>query len=119
MGMESDGRDVVHRAMQRTPGVRRGAFASVPLCRVTWMRGFAMVLLVLCGTAGTAGAQMEPALPGSIEYSLINNSQTWIDIPDAITVGSYVEDLLTSRANQPAGRGMVGIVTATGFDQDY
>jgi hypothetical protein len=78
-----------------------------------------MMLLIFCSTAGTAMAQMEPALPGSVEYSLLSNGKSWIETSDPITVGIYVEDLLTDRLNQPVGRGMIGIVTATGFDQDY
>ena len=84
--------------------------------RVTQMLGIPIVLLAL---SSTALAQIEPALPGSIEYSLISNNQSWIETSDPITTGIYVEDLLTDRSNQPEGRGLIGIVTATGFDQDY
>ena len=58
-------------------------------------------------------------MPGSIEYSLISNNQSWIETSDPITTGTYVEDLLTDRLNQPDGRGLIGIVTDTGFDPDY
>ncbi len=85
------------------------------LC-VAQMLGIPIVLLAL---SSTALAQIEPALPGSIEYSLISNNQSWIGTSDPIDIGSYVEDLLTDRLNQPAGRGYIGIVTDTGFDQDY
>jgi len=84
--------------------------------RVTRMLGIPIVLLAL---SSTALAQIEPALPGSVEYSLINNNQSWIESSDPITIGAYVQDLLTDRWNQPAGRGLIGIVTDTGFDQDY
>jgi len=85
------------------------------------VRGFlcVAVLLVLSGTGSTALAQIEPAQPGSIEYTLTSNGQTWIDTSDPIITGSYVEDLLTDRDGQPDGRGLIGIVTSTGFDEDY
>ena len=84
--------------------------------RVTQLLGIHIVLLAL---SSTAFAQIEPALPGSIEYSLISNNQSWIETSDPITTGIYVEDLLTDRSNQPEGRGIIGIVTGTGFDEDY
>ena len=77
------------------------------------------VLFVLLVLSGTASAQIEPALPGSVEYSLISNNQSWIATSDPITIGTYVQDLLTDRWNQPEGRGIIGIVTDTGFDSDY
>jgi len=83
------------------------------------MRQMAYIPMVLFALASTALAQIEPALPGSVEYSLISNNQSWIEISDPITVGMYVEDLLTGRDNQPEGRGLIGIVTDTGFDPDY
>ena len=84
--------------------------------RVTQMLGIPIVLLAL---SSTALAQIQPALPGSIEYSLISSNQSWIETSDPITIGTYVEDLLTDRSNQPEGRGLIGIVTDTGFDEDY
>ena len=84
--------------------------------RVTQTLSIPIVILAL---SSTALAQIEPALPGSVEYSLISNNQSWIKTSDPITTGAYVEDLLTDRSNQPEGRGLIGIVTATGFDQDY
>jgi hypothetical protein len=78
-----------------------------------------VVVLALGGGAGTALAQIEPAAPGSVEYTLISNGQSWIQTSDPITVGIYVEDILIDRSGQPDGRGNIGIVTATGFDQDY
>ena len=80
------------------------------------MRYFLMFLLTL---SSTALAQIEPAAPGSIEYSLTTNNLTWFQTSDTITNGVYVEDLLTDRLNQPDGRGAIGIVTETGFDPDY
>ena len=70
------------------------------------------------GLRTTTLAQIEPALPGSIEYSLTASNLTWVQTSAPITVGSYVEDLLTDRLGQPAGRGAIGIVTATNFDSD-
>jgi hypothetical protein len=74
--------------------------------------------MILLALSGTALAQIEPALPGSIEYSLTTNNQTWVITSDPITIGTYVEDLLTDRLGQPDGRGIIGIVTDTGFDPD-
>src|SRR3954469_24437649 len=83
---------------------------------VTQMLGICIVVLAL---SSTTLAQIEPGLPGSVEYSVLSNNQTWIQTTDPITIGSYVEDLLTDRLNQPDGRGSIGIVTDTGFDPDY
>jgi hypothetical protein len=80
------------------------------------MLGISISLLAL---SRTALAQIQPALPGSIEYSLISNNQWWSQTSDPITTGTYVEDLLTERWNQPVGRGLIGIVMYTAFDQDY
>jgi hypothetical protein len=77
------------------------------------------ILIIPLAVSSTALAQIQPALPGSVEYSLTSNNQSWIEITDPITLGSYVEDLLTNRLNQPEGRGIIGIVTDTGFDADY
>jgi hypothetical protein len=78
------------------------------------------VLIALVAVSRTAWAQIEPAFPGSIEYSLRSNNYTWFRTSDPITVGSYVEDLMSdSRWNQPDGRGAVGIVTLTAWDPDY
>src|SRR3954466_5199532 len=77
------------------------------------------VSIVLLAPSSTAVAQIEPGLPGSIEYTVLSNNQTWIHTLDPITTGRYVEDLLTDRLNQPDGRGSIGIVTDTGFDPDY
>jgi len=77
------------------------------------------VLMFLLALSSTALAQIEPAFPGSIEYSLTTNNDTWVQTSDPIVIGSYVEDLLTDRLGQPTGRGSIGIVTDTGFDQDY
>jgi len=79
----------------------------------------AVVLFALMAP-GRILAQIEPGLPGSVEYSVLSNGQTWIQSADPIAVGSYVQDLLTDRLDQPDGRGSIGIVTdifpATGFD---
>src|ERR1043165_5889260 len=77
------------------------------------------VLILLLGLSSTTLAQIEPAAPGSIEYSLTTNNLTWFQTSDTITNGVYVEDLLTGRLNQPDGRGNIGIVTDTGWDADY
>ena len=77
------------------------------------------ILMVLLALSSTALAQIEPAFPGSIEYDLTANNLTWIKTSDPITVGIYVEDLLTDRLNQPVGRGLIGTVTYTAWDPDY
>src|SRR4051812_32250361 len=87
--------------------------------RIAQMVGIPLILLALSCMAGTAMAQIEPAAPGSVEYQLLSNGQSWIDTADPIGNGIYVEDLLKDRLNQPAGRGYIGIVTDTGFDQNY
>jgi hypothetical protein len=80
---------------------------------------FVIVAFGLFAFPSGASAQIEPGLPGSVEYSVLSNNQFWIPTTDPIGVGSYVEDLLTGRLNQPDGRGSIGIVTDTGFDLDY
>ena len=72
----------------------------------------------LLGLSSTALANnVEPALPGSVEYWLTSNNYTWIRTSDPIAIGGYVEDLLSDvRSNQPAGRGTVGIVTEIAWD---
>jgi hypothetical protein len=77
------------------------------------------VLTVLLALSSTALAQIEPGLPGSIEYSLSTNHETWVLSPEPISNGTYVQDLLTDRLGQPDGRGSIGLVTDTGFDADY
>ena len=94
----------------------RFTFALLQFLRVTQMLVIPVVMLTL---SNTVSAQIQPAFPGSIEHSLINSNQWWIRTSDPIVIGSYVEDVLTGRLNQPEGRGLIGIVTETGFDQDY
>src|SRR5690348_1751726 len=79
----------------------------------------ASVALILFALGSTAQAQIEPGFRGSIEYTVLSNGQTWIQTSDPIIVGSYVEDPLIDRSNQPDGRRSIGIVTGTGFDNDY
>lgn len=89
------------------------------LCKQHSVRQLAYIPIVLFALGSTAVAQIEPGLPGSIEYTVLSNNQTWIQTSDPITTGTYVQDLLTNRLNQPDGRGSIGIVTGTGFDPDY
>ena len=111
---EATNRGSFQSAAQRTQGAPSRTFASQYLRVARWL--IPMVLLAL---SGTAFAQIEPASPGSVEYTLTSNNQTWIETSDPITIGTYVEDLLTDRLGQPDGRGLIGIVTDTGFDANY
>jgi len=97
-------------------GAQKSSCLTIQLLRVSHLL---CVMIGLLALSGTALAQVEPALPGSIEYGLLTNNYTWFQTSDSITVGIYVEDLLTDRLNQPAGRGEIGRVTATGWDADY
>ena len=74
-------------------------------------------LLALSSTALAQLNPVEPALPGSVEYWLTTNNYTWVRTSDPITVGGYVEDLISDfRLSQPVGRGKVGIVKEIGWD---
>jgi len=74
-------------------------------------------VLALSSTALAQFNSVEPALPGSVEYWLTSNNYTWVRTSDPITLGVYVEDLMSDwRLNQPEGRGKVGIVTDIGWD---
>ena len=74
-----------------------------------------MGLLALSSSA--LANDVEPALPGSVEYWLTSNNYTWIRTADPIAVGGYVEDLISDiRWNQPVGRGKVGIVLEIAWD---
>jgi hypothetical protein len=116
MHPESKNQFHLTRAALITHDAQRGKLSSVQFPRVTHILCILMLLLAL---GGTAQAQVEPALPGSVEFSLTANNYTWFQTSDPITVGIYVEDLLTDRLGQPVGRGAIGIVTDTAFDADY
>jgi hypothetical protein len=76
-----------------------------------------LVIGLLALSSRALANDVEPALPGSVEYWLISNNFTWVRTSDPIGVGGYVEDLISdSRSNQPVGRGKVGIVTEIGWD---
>jgi hypothetical protein len=119
MRREPGNRGVAHLIAPIEPAIRRDMFAPAKFLRIIQMLGIPLVLLILSSTASTALAQIEPALPGYVEYTLTSNGQTWIETSDPITIGGYVEDLLTDRDNQPVGRGIIGIVTDINFDPDY
>jgi hypothetical protein len=76
------------------------------------------LMMGLLGLSSTALANdVEPALPGSVEYWLTSNNYTWIRTSDPIAVGGYVEDVISDiRLNQPTGRGRIGIVTGIDWD---
>jgi hypothetical protein len=120
MHHESKNQFHLTRAALSTHDAQRGNFFSVQLLRVTHVLYILMLLLALDSTAQAQFNPVEPALPGSIEYSLTANNYTWVQTSDPITIGTYVEDLLSdSRLGQPVGRGAIGMVTDTGFDADY
>jgi hypothetical protein len=92
-------------------------FISVQFLRITHMLYVVIGLLALSSTALAQFNSVEPALPGSVEYWLTTNNCTWVRTSDTITVGSYVEDLMSGwRLDQPEGRGKVGIVTEIDWD---
>jgi hypothetical protein len=88
-------------------------------CRKPLLRSV-QILSLLLGLgifAPKAQASVEPVAPGYVEYTFLTNNWTWFDISAPITVGAYVDDLLSdNRLNQPAGRGRLGIVTEIGWD---
>ena len=99
---------------------QRGNVLSVQFLRITHLLYILMFLLALGSTARAQVNGIEPALPGSVEYSLTSSNYTWFQTSDPITNGTYVVDLLSdSRWGQPDGRGAIGIVTDTGWDADY
>jgi hypothetical protein len=54
----------------------------------------------------------EPAAPGSIEHKLREHGKSWVRTHGEIVPGSYVEDILKGRLDQPAGRGDIGQVVS-------
>lgn len=120
MNPESNSQFYLTRAALSTHDAQRGNFLSVQFLRVTHMFYILMFLLVIGSTARAQFNPVEPALPGSVEFSLTASNYTWVQTSAPITIGTYVEDLLSdSRLGQPVGRGAIGIVTDTGFDADY
>jgi hypothetical protein len=108
------------RAALGARGAQPSNALSARVLRLTQMLSAVIGLLTLSSTALAQFNAVEPALPGSVEYSLSTSNYTWVRTSDPITVGTYVEDLISdSRLNQPVGRGAVGIVTLTGWDPDY
>jgi hypothetical protein len=92
-------------------------FIPVQFLRVTHVLYVVIGLLALSSTALAQLNPVEPALPGSVEYGLTTNNYTWVRTSDPITVGAYVEDVISdSRWNQPVGRGKIGMVTEIGWD---
>ena len=60
----------------------------------------------------------QPAASDSIEGKLLAKGKTWTKISGDIVVGSYVEDILEQRLDQPVGRGAIGKVVALGKDEN-
>ena len=80
-------------------------------------RVLCLSIAVLSLHSTVSANDVQPALPGSVEYGLTSTGYAWIRTSDPIAIGGYVEDLLSdTRWDQPAGRGKVGIVTAIGWD---
>jgi hypothetical protein len=57
-----------------------------------------------------------PAAPDSIEGQLRAEGKHWERTQGQIEPGSYVEDILAGRLNQPEGRGTIGKVVSTSAD---
>ena len=102
------------RAALGTAGAQVVLASSVQLRRVArWL----YALIGLLALSSTALAQVDPALPGSVEYELTSQNDTWFQTSDPISLGMYVEDLLSDvRYQQPVGRGRIGIVTEIDWD---
>jgi beta-lactamase regulating signal transducer with metallopeptidase domain len=81
-------------------------------------RGLATVLL-LALVALPMGCHRSPE-PVSTSESLEEQLRSQANAPDSmrgeITVGSYVQDILAGRRNQPLGRGSIGKVVSLGAD---
>jgi hypothetical protein len=54
----------------------------------------------------------QPVAADSVEGQLRSHGKRWVRSNEPITIGSYVEDILDPRLNQPTGRGAVGKVLA-------
>jgi hypothetical protein len=54
----------------------------------------------------------EKAAPDSIEGKLRSQGKHWTRVPGTVSVGSYVQDILEGRLDQPIGRGAIGKVLA-------
>ncbi len=59
----------------------------------------------------------EPAAPGSIEHKLREHGKSWVRTTGEIEPGSYVEDILKGRLDQPAGRGDIGQVVSVSIGE--
>jgi hypothetical protein len=120
MRSEPQNRHPLTRVARSAHRAHRGHCLAVQFLR---LRHWLCVLIGVLALSSSAWAQfnaVEPALPGSVEYWLTTNHFTWVQTSAPITVGCYVEDLISDiRWDQPVGRGRVGIVTATGWDADY
>jgi hypothetical protein len=57
-------------------------------------------------------SSQQPAARGSVEWRLRSQGKHWIRTPGEITIGSYVQDILEGRLNQPQGRGAIGKVVS-------
>ncbi len=62
--------------------------------------------------ASPAWSSSDPAAPDSVEGQLHAKGKQWVKTSGDITVGSYVQDILEGRMNQPERRGAIGKVTA-------
>ncbi len=58
------------------------------------------------------------AADDSVEGELKAQGKKWTKAEGQITVGSYVQDTLEGRLNQPKGRGAIGRVTALSSGKD-
>jgi hypothetical protein len=60
----------------------------------------------------TLWASSEVAAPDSVEGQLRSQGKRWVQTTGEITVGTYVQDTLEGRLDQPKGRGAMGKVVS-------
>jgi len=66
------------------------------------------------GSSAFVWTSSDVASSGSVEGQLRASGQTWAKVSGTPVVGSYVQDILEGRMDQPQGRGAIGKVTSLG-----
>ena len=86
---------------------------------VSMLTGIASIVLITGCTTHSAQPGVQKAVvwtsgqiaaANSVEGQLRSNGKKWIETTGEIRTGSYVQDLLEGRLNQPEGRGAIGKV---------